>query len=166
MPCFYRVDFYLNMWYILFKSNTMGGTNMSNIMIKGCTIHHIALQSSDFEKSLKFYTEGLGFEKTKTFVASTGKHVAMLDTGEGISIELFSDGKESETDKTFAGNFFHLALKVDNAVEAYERALKYGGKEMGKYPREMSLPTTPPTPVVIGFIKGPDGEELEFYQTR
>ena len=139
---------------------------MSNKIISGCTFHHIALQTSDFEKSLKFYTEGLGFEVYKTFVASSGKNVALIDIGEGSYFELFSDGEAKDDKRDYAGRYFHLALKVDDAVAAYERALEYGGEEMGKYPREMELPTTPPMPVVIGFIKGPDGEELEFFQER
>ena len=137
---------------------------MSNKVISGCTFHHIALQTSNFEKSLKFYTEGLGFEVFRTFTASTGKKVALIDIGEGSYFELFSDGEVKEDKRDYAGRYFHLALKVDDAKAAYERALEYGGEEMGKAPREMELPTNPPMPVVIGFIKGPDGEELEFIQ--
>ena len=139
---------------------------MSNKKISGCTFHHVALQTSDFEKSLRFYTEGLGFEVYKTFTASMGKKVALIDIGEGSYFELFSDGEVKEDKRDYAGRYFHLALKVDNAFEAYKRAVEYGGEEMGKAPREMELPTEPPMPVVIGFIKGPDGEELEFFQVR
>ena len=139
---------------------------MANKKISGCTFHHVALQTSDFEKSLRFYTEGLGFEVYKTFTASMGKKVALIDIGEGSYFELFSDGEVKEDKRDYAGRYFHLALKVDNAFEAYKRALEYGGEEMGKAPREMELPTEPPMPVVIGFIKGPDGEELEFFQVR
>ena len=139
---------------------------MSNKVISGCTFHHIALQTSNFEKSLKFYTEGLGFEVFRTFTASTGKKVALIDIGEGSYFELFSDGEVKEDKRDYAGRYFHLALKVDDAKAAYERALEYGGEEMGKAPREMELPTNPPMSVVIGFIKGPDGEELEFFQLR
>lgn len=139
---------------------------MSNKVISGCTFHHIALQTSNFEKSLKFYTEGLGFEVFRTFTASTGKKVALIDIGEGSYFELFSDGEVKEDKRDYAGRYFHLALKVDDAKAAYKRALEYGGEEMGKAPHEMELPTNPPMPVVIGFIKGPDGEELEFFQLR
>lgn len=139
---------------------------MSNKIVEGCTFHHIALQTSDFEKSLKFYTEGLGFEIYKTFVASSGKNVALIDIGEGSYFEIFSDGEKNDGKRDYAGRYFHLALKVNDAKAAYKRAIEYGGEEMGKAPREMELPTTPPMPVVIGFIKGPDGEELEFFQLR
>ena len=73
---------------------------MSNKVISGCTFHHIALQTSNFEKSLKFYTEGLGFEVFRTFTASTGKKVALIDIGEGSYFELFSDGEVKENKLT------------------------------------------------------------------
>ncbi len=137
---------------------------MSNKIISGCTFHHVALQTSDFEKSLKFYTEGLGFEVFRSFTASSGKKVALLDIGEGSYFEIFSDGEKSSENKVNAGNYFHLALKVDSAANAYKRAVEYGAEEMGKAPTEMALPSEPPFPVVIGFVKGPDGEEIEFFQ--
>lgn len=139
---------------------------MSNKIISGCTFHHVALQTSDFEKSLKFYTEGLGFEVYRTFVASSGKKVALLDIGEGSYFEIFSDGEKNCSKRDYAGRYFHLALKVDDAFAAYKRAVEYGAEEMGKAPREMALPSQPPIPTVIGFVKGPDGEEIEFFQTR
>ena len=139
---------------------------MANKKISGCTVHHVALQTSDFEKSLKFYTEGLGFEVFRTFVTSSGKTASLIDIGEGSYFELFSDGEKSHDKRDYAGRFFHLALKVDNAYEAYTRAIEAGGEEMGKAPKEMELPTTPPMPVVIGFVKGPDGEEIELFQLR
>ncbi|MBR2021794.1 MAG: VOC family protein [Clostridia bacterium] len=139
---------------------------MSNKIIDGCTFHHVALQTSDFEKSLKFYTEGLGFEVYRTFVASSGKNVALLDIGEGSYFEIFSDGEKNDDKRDYAGRYFHLALKVNDAKAAYARALEYGAEEMGKAPREMSLPSNPPLPVVIGFVKGPDGEEIELFQQR
>ena len=139
---------------------------MSNKIVKGCTFHHIALQTSDFEKSLKFYTEGLGFEVYRTFTTSSGKKAALIDIGEGSYFELFSDGEAKDDKRDYAGRYFHLALKVDDAVAAYKRAVEYGAEEMGKYPAAMELPSNPPMPVVIGFVKGPDGEELEFFELR
>lgn len=139
---------------------------MANQAIKGCTFHHVALQTSDLEKSLKFYTEGLGFELYRSFVTSSGKTAALIDIGEGSYFELFSDGEKSDSPRDCAGRFFHLALKVDNAHEAYKRAIEYGAEEMGKAPKEMELPSTPPVPAVIGFVKGPDGEEIELFQVR
>ena len=137
---------------------------MANKIISGCTFHHVALQTSDFEKSLKFYTEGLGFEVYRTFTASSGKKVALLDIGEGSYFEIFSNGEKKIVKSDYAGSYFHLALKVDDAFSAYKRAVEHGGEEMGKAPKEMALPSDPPIPTILGFVKGPDGEEIEFFQ--
>lgn len=137
---------------------------MSNKAIKGCTFHHVALQASNFERSLKFYTEGLGFEVYRTFVTSSGKTASLIDIGEGSYFEIFSGGEKAAEKNDSAGTFLHLALKVDNASEAYKRALEYGGTEMGKAPRECVLGTDAPIYATIGFIKGPDGEEIELFQ--
>ena len=139
---------------------------MSNKSIKGCTFHHVALQTSDFEKSLKFYTEGLGFEVWRSFTVSTGKKAALLDIGEGSYFEIFSDGEKKICKNDYAGDYFHLALKVDDAKAAYERAVAHGAMEMGKAPTQMALPSDPPIPVILCFVKGPDGEEIEFFQVK
>lgn len=137
---------------------------MSNKAIKGCTFHHVALQSSDFERSIKFYTEGLGFEVYRTFVTSSGKTACLIDIGEGSYFEIFSDGEKSNGKDESAGSFLHLALSVDDARSAYERAIEHGGEEMGKAPRECVLGKDAPIYATIGFIKGPDGEEIELFQ--
>lgn len=137
---------------------------MANNIIKGCTFHHIALQTSDFDKSFKFYTEGLGFEVYRQWVSGTGKRIALIDIGTGCYFEIFSDGEPHTENHKESGNYIHLALKVDNAEAAYARALEYGAEEMDKKPTEMALPSDPPIPVILCFVKGPDGEELEFFQ--
>lgn len=137
---------------------------MANDIIKGCTFHHVALQTSDFEKSLKFYTEGLGFKVYRQWVGGTGKKIALIDIGTGCYFEIFSDGEPHTENHKESGNYIHLALKVDDTKAAYERALQYGAAEMDKAPAHYTLPSQPPINVIIGFVKGPDGEELEFFQ--
>lgn len=44
---------------------------MANEKIAGCGFHHVALQTSDFEKSLAFYTEGLGFQLRAKWTAAS-----------------------------------------------------------------------------------------------
>ena len=137
---------------------------MSNKVIKGCTFHHIALQTSDFDKSFKFYTEGLGFEVYRQWTSRTGKKIALINIGTDQYFEIFSDGEPHTENHTEAGNYIHLALQVEDSQVAYDRALQYGATEMDKAPAHYSLPSEPPINVIISFVKGPDGEELEFFQ--
>ena len=118
---------------------------------------------SDFEKSLKFYTEGLGFTVYRSWIAGSGKKIALLDMGNGNCIELFSDGEKAEYPAEPAGSYFHLALKTDDAKEAYEKAIAYGAPSH-KAPDTYALPAQPPINAIIAFVKGPDGELVEFFQ--
>lgn len=138
---------------------------MENTVI-GCTgFHHVALHASDFEKSYKFYTEGLGFTEYRRWLTADGRTIVLLDAGNGAMIELFSDGKERTCFEEQSGFYTHLALRVKDSKAAFERAMEYGAVEK-KYPTEMELPSQPPIPAVISFVKGPDGEEIEFFEVR
>lgn len=137
---------------------------MSNNVIKGCKFHHVALQTSDFDKSFKFYTEGLGFEVYRQWVGGTGKRIALINIGNDQYFEIFSDGDARTESHKDSGSYIHLALEVEDSKAAYDRALQYGAKEMDKAPAQYTLPSEPPINAVISFVKGPDGEELEFFQ--
>ena len=135
---------------------------MNNI----CGVHHVALHTSDLEKSIKFYTEGLGFKLESTWRnGDNTKTLAMVDIGGGNKLELFSDCTGRTTYPTDAGTFVHLAFRVADTKAAFERALKYGAVEH-ILPKEMTMPSDPPYPVALSFVKGPDGELLEFFQEK
>lgn len=136
---------------------------MSNQIIPGCGVHHIALGVSDLQRSLKFY-EALGFSPVRHW-KSGEITVAMIDIGNGTCLEVFSDCKgEAPADKT-RGAYFHLALSVRDAADAYRIALEAGASPK-KEPALMTLPSQPPFPAVIAFVYGPDGEQIEFFQPQ
>lgn len=135
---------------------------MANSIIEGCGVHHIALCSSDFEKSLKFYTEGLGFKIFKQW-SNPEKQIALLDIGDGSYVELFSNAKPGCSDCTDAGNYIHFAFRVKDSKAAFERALEYGATPWIQ-PKYVELGAEDPLHVWLSFVKGPDGEQLEFFQ--
>ena len=131
----------------------------------GCTgIHHVALYSSDFEKSYEFYTKGLGFKEFRRW-KSGEKTIALLDIGGGVCVELFSNGSSGSDNDGMAGAYVHLALAVKDSAAAFERAIKFGAREK-KAPKEMDLPSEPPLHATISFVYGPDGEQIEFFQVH
>ena len=135
---------------------------MNNI----CGVHHIALNTSDLEKSIKFYTEGLGFKLERTWKnGNNTKTLAMIDIGSGNKIELFSDCSGTTAYPQEAGSFIHLAFRVKDTEKAFKRALEYGAAEH-MLPKEMTMPSEPPYHVALSFVKGPDGELLEFFEER
>ena len=132
---------------------------MANEIIKGAGSHHIALMASDFEKSLAFY-KALGFKEVARW-GDENRTIAMLDIGDGSRIELFSNGGE---EYSVSGKWAHFAIKVDDVNAAFDIAVKAGG-EPKMYPTVLPLDSEPyKMSINIAFVKGPDGEELEFFK--
>ncbi len=137
---------------------------MSNDIIKGLGYAHIAIAAKDFEKSLAFY-KALGMkpyaqwgEKTEL----TDRRIALLDMGDGSLVELFAkpdlagDGEGSP--------YLHFAFAAQNVDEAYRVAIAAGATPL-KPPAEMPLDSNPLRLTLrVAFVKGPSGEELEFFK--
>jgi glyoxylase I family protein len=136
--------------------NVRGGNNPK---LRGGGIHHIAIEASDFDGSLRFYTEGLGFREVLTFPEEE-QMVAMLDTGDGTYVELFSGGS-GERPK---GSILHLALRTSDCDAATEQARAAGGT-ITQEPADTVLEGDTPVSVRYSFCEGPDGEQIELLQT-
>ena len=130
----------------------------NNLKLRGGGLHHIAIEASDFARSLHFYTEGLGFRNVLTF-PEENQTVAMLDTGDGTYIELFSGGRGEKP----RGSLLHFALRTHDCDAATERARAAGGT-VTQEPTDLVLEGDPAVPVRYSFCAGPDGEQIEFLQ--
>lgn len=128
--------------------------------IKG--VHHIALNASDFDKTIAFYTEGLGLKLFRAW-SNPEKRIAMVQLEEGPCLEIFSNAAPRTMVDTEAGNYIHLALLVEDVQAAFDRALAFGA-EVKIAPKKVTLPSEPPMNVELCFVKGPDGEEIEFFK--
>ncbi|OMF38331.1 glyoxalase [Paenibacillus sp. FSL H8-0548] len=129
----------------------------TNAKIGGGGFHHIAIRVFDFDKTVAFYTEVLGFTERVRW-GEDAKRAIMLDTGDGNYLEVFAGGKEGQKDE---GAFLHLALRSDNVSEAIELA-RAAGMEITVEPKEAELGGIP---VKLAFFKGPDGEIIELFQS-
>ena len=139
---------------------------MSNDIIKGLGYAHMAIAAKDFDKSLTFY-KALGM-KVYTQWGEGDSRIALLDTGNGDLVELFAK-PDLNTDKVAGvgdGNpFLHFAFSAQNVDEAYRIALEAGATPL-KPPAELPLQAHPICLTLrIAFVKGPSGEELEFFKT-
>lgn len=130
-----------------------------NQIIKGMGVHHIALKSTDFDKSLAFY-KALGLTERVSWGSGDGR-AAMLDFGDGNYLELFANGEKGDnTDK----RFYHLALRVDDVKNAFEIALKSGATPKNEPMTVSPEGATAPLSMEIAFVFGPDGEVIEFFK--
>ena len=132
---------------------------MANKKIPNVGVHHLALSAVDFDKSLKFYTEGLGFEIVAEWGEGAGR-AAMLDIGSGSHFEIFANGNTNEQKDV---KFAHFAFATSNPDLAYENAIKAGAVSQME-PKSLEIPSNPAMPVRIAFVRGPDGEVLEFFK--
>ena len=139
---------------------------MSNDIIKGLGYAHMAIAAKDFDKSLTFY-KALGM-KVYTQWGEGDSRIALLDTGNGDLVELFAqpDLNTGKMATPADGNpFLHFAFSAQNVDEAYRIALEAGATPL-KPPAELPLQAHPISLTLrIAFVKGPSGEELEFFKT-
>ena len=132
----------------------------TNEKLGGGGFHHVAIKAHNFERTVKFYTEGLGF-KQRFGWGEGDRRAVLLDTGDGNYLEVFAGGPDELKP---VGTILHIALRTNNVDEAVAAAVT-AGAVLTIEPRDVVLGDNPPTPVRIAFVKGFDGEEIEFFQS-
>jgi len=122
--------------------------------------HHIGLIVNDAEKSLKFYTEGLGGELTFSFpMGDSGKTIHLVDLGGNAVVEIIPRGYDgAEANARWA----HIAVNTDDVPGAYSTALAAGAASQSE-PADLMLGTMA---VSNAFVVGPDEEIIEFFQVK
>jgi lactoylglutathione lyase len=122
--------------------------------------HHIGLWVKDSQKSLDFYTKGLGGKVVFSFpMADMDKTIYLVDLGGGAVVEIIPRGNgEEETNAHWA----HVAIGTDDARAAYALAIKAGASSRSE-PKDNKLGTMA---VCNAFVLGPDHEVIEFFQVK
>ena len=139
----------------------------TNGTLKGGGFHHLAFRVQDLDASLKFYIDGLGcrraygWGKDARAEGGTDSRAVMLDTGDGNYLELFGGGKPA--DGSPEGVLLHFALRTTNCDVALEAA-RAAGASVTVEPKTVAIDGDAPTEFRVAFVKGPDGEVIEFFQ--
>ena len=142
---------------LCFQESDMAGCNE---VLGGGGIHHVAIRVKDFDASVKFYCDELGFKELLSW-GEGDKRAAMLDTGDGCCFEIFAGGTGHGSD----GAFLHLALNCKDIDGVIER-VRTAGMEIRTEPKDVEIPSDPPTSVRLAFFKGPDEEVVELFCKR
>jgi glyoxylase I family protein len=134
----------------------------SNAAIGGGGFHHVAMYVRDYDASVKFSTEVLGFTVRLTW-GTPERRCCLLDTGDGNYFELSANPKREESMP--ARGTMHIALRSNDVDASIERA-RAAGAPISVEPKDVVFNSEPPLPVRIGFCEGPDGESIEFFSNK
>ena len=130
-----------------------------NKTVKGCGFHHISITTHQFEESVKFYRDLLGMEVVKEMQLGE-RRLIQLDIGDGTLVELSDPTPETAEMPNSLVPLNHLGLVADDIVAAVE-LVRAAGYPITVEPRELN---TGETPMRLAFVKGPNGESIEFMQ--
>ena len=138
-----------------------GGTQ--NTKIPGCGTHHVAVQTRDWQASLRLYQDVMGMMPVAEF-GTPERKVMLLDTGDGSHMELFQPTGETPLPDSPSLNdpLTHVAFRTTDARAAIER-VRQAGYQVTVEPKDVNLGGLE---VTVAFFKGPCGEILEFFQTH
>jgi glyoxylase I family protein len=132
----------------------------SNRQIPGCGTHHIALQTRDWEASLRLYRDVLGMQVVAEF-GTPERRILLLDIGDGSHMELFAP-LPGAADQPAANLLTHIALATTDTRQATEQ-VRQAGYTIKTEPKDVQLG---PIAATIAFFIGPNGETIEFFQTN
>lgn len=138
--------------------------------------HHVAIRAVDFDQTIRFYTQGLGFSVRFGFsVPGRIDRAAFIDVGDGRYIEVFGQGstvqaegrrRRADEERT-EGAVLHFCLRVADIEAAHAKALAAGATTRIE-PRTATLSseTGATAEVRIAFVNGPNGEVIEFLKSE
>ena len=123
--------------------------------------HHAAINAADFDKTVAFYVNALGFKPVRDW-STPEKKACMIDIGDGGMLEIFSGGDTLIPEQE---KWLHIALSCDDPDAAYEAALAAGATSHIP-PKDFVIQAEPPLPVRLAFVRGLNGELLEFFHEK
>ena len=150
-------------------------------------IHHVAIRTRDWERTLKFYQAVLGFRVKLAWQEVLGsmderlgakssrprnQRWAYLDSGDGTCIEVFEDANfnvpapGTDPTNTPGSPIVHVGIRTSRLDYVWEAAQAFGGN-LGDGPTAYTLHTTSgqgPLVVRLCFIQGPSGEWIELIE--
>ena len=123
------------------------------------SFHHIGLKCADLAKSLRFY-QALGLTEVVRW-GERKQEIVMLAMDDGGRIELFANGGD---EYAVQGKWVHFAMGAEDVDGMYAIALEAGATPLIP-PKTVPLDSSPEKiSIRIAFVKGPDGEEVEFFR--
>ena len=131
----------------------------TNPILGGGGLHHVAIKTTDWNRTIQFYQEVLGCTVKLTWGGAPAR-AAYLDAGNGTHLEVFEDPSYRPAPN---GSIVHYCLRSSRVDFVCERARSFGAK-VTMEPKSASLHSTNGAGVVsirLCFFEGPSGELIE-----
>ncbi|MDY8022585.1 VOC family protein [Paenibacillus polymyxa] len=139
--------------------------------VKG--LAHVAIQARDYQETIAFYTEVLGFKRGHHWSLPSfqiQEASMLISPDQRTCLEIFDNdavipaqGKKAASEQDIAhGALLHLAFYVDNVDEIYQKALAHGARTFVE-PKQLTL-GEPPLVVTNALVHSPNGEVIEFIE--
>jgi len=134
----------------------------TNPVLNAAGIHHVALRTADFDRSVAFYADTLGCAPKMQW-GDPGSRAVMLDVGDGNYVEVF---ERDEPDSVGSeARLLHFCLRCDNLDAVVER-VRAAGCIITVEPKDVPVTNlvpggTSPVTLRLAFFEGPDGEIIE-----
>lgn len=140
----------------------MRRTKHENEIIPGCGFHHVAIRTADWDRSLGFWRDGMGFRLAVQW-GEAPRRACLLDTGDGNYLEIFERDPLPNGPDDAAAGILHFCFRTRDCDASTERA-RAAGAAVTLEPKTVAVFPDPIGPVCIAFFKGPDGEICELFQ--
>ena len=112
---------------------------------------------------MTFWQDGLGLNMALEW-GETPRRACMLDMGDGNYLEVFERDPLPSGDTVAEGAILHFCFRTDDCAAAVESA-RAAGAEVTMEPKVPPVFTAKGFTARIAFIKGPDGEICEFFES-
>jgi glyoxylase I family protein len=162
------------------------GKSGRNGILGGGGLHHITVRTNDWDRTVRFYEQVLGFTTLMSWnehagtmderLKSTGKDIqrwAYLDSGDGNFVEIFEDfsfvpppSGTTDPTKNPGSPLVHFGVRTSQVDKVCARARSLGATVLADPVDYTINPTTGGRPVVmrLTFLQGPNGEWIELLQ--
>ena len=141
----------------------------TNPILKSGGFHHIAIRAFDYDATVNFYKDVLGFAHRHGWGtdarADGGKdsRACMLDCGDGNYLEVFAGRTTGRTETDPEDAILHVAFRSTDIPGCIER-VRAAGMKITIEPKRV-VPDNSETPYEfhIAFFIGPSGEIVELF---
>jgi lactoylglutathione lyase len=120
---------------------------------------HSAVWVADIDRTLAFYVDGLGLERSSEFVGGDGERNVFVAGGSGTEIQFRYDPDREVSDESGTDGFDHFAVEVADVDAEVDRLVAETGCPVRREPFDADV-----AGARVAFVEDPDGYVIELLE--